>query len=397
MSPSNHAMLAPSASARWTRCPASAYWTARAPAGESSAHAKEGTWAHLLAERMLTGAEGSWFTSSEVADIVKAGFDPESFKLPVSLYVDYVTSLPGNRMIEQSLFVGAVTSEKGAVGTADAVVISDDGCLNICDLKFGKGVRVDADHNTQLIIYAGAFIEEFGWLYDFNRVVLHIIQPRLNHISSWEISLDALRAEIEKIKLAAARCLALLGDHEAPDDPEDYVPCDAACRWCPFCGKCGALARFSLSAAGLDLPSSMKPALDGAAVADILNKSDLIKKWLDSVAETACASLLAGEKIPGYKVVAGRSGNREWSDEDKAEKMLKGWKVPSDVRYVRKLISPTAAEKLIKLKTITDEQWGELSALVSRSPGKPTLVTSDDKRPSIGGKPAADAYPDESK
>lgn len=395
MAPCNHALLAPSASARWTRCPASAYWTARAPAGESSVHAKEGTWAHLLAERLLNSEEG--FTDSEIAEIVKSGFDPESFKLPVSLYVDYVTSLPGNRMTEQVLFVGSVTGEKGAVGTADAVVISDDGCLNICDLKFGKGVRVDADHNTQLIIYAGAFIEEFGWLYDFNRVVLHIIQPRLDHISTWEVSPDALRAEIEKIKLAAARCLALLGDHEVPDAPEDYVPCEAACRWCPFNGKCGALARFSLSAAGLDLPSCMKPALDGAAVADILNKSDLIKKWLDSVAETACASLLAGENIPGYKVVAGRSGNREWTDEDKAEKMLKGWKVPSDVRYVKKLITPAAAEKLIKLKTITDEQWGELSALVSRSPGKPTLAPESDKRPAITSKPSAEDYPDENK
>lgn len=395
MAPCNHALLAPSASARWTRCPASAYWTARAPAGESSAHAKEGTWAHLLAERLLNSEEG--FTDSEIAEIVKSGFDPESFKLPVSLYVDYVASLPGNRMIEQALFVGAVTGEKGAVGTADAVVISDDGCLNICDLKFGKGVRVDADHNTQLIIYAGAFIEEFGWLYDFNRVVLHIIQPRLDHISTWEVSPDDLRAEIEKIKLAAARCLALLGDHEVPDAPEDYAPCEAACRWCPFNGKCGALARFSLSAAGLDLPSCMKPALDGAAVADILNKSDLIKKWLDSVAEAACASLLAGENIPGYKVVAGRSGNREWTDEDKAEKMLKGWKVPSDVRYVKKLITPAAAEKLIKLKTITDEQWGELSALVSRSPGKPTLALESDKRPAITSKPSAEDYPDENK
>ena len=396
MAPCNHALLAPSASARWTRCPASAYWTARAPAGESSVHAKEGTWAHLLAERLLNSEEG--FTDSEIAEIVKSGFDPADFETPVRAYVDYVASLPGNRMIEQALFVGAVTGEKGAVGTADAVVISDDGCLNICDLKFGKGVRVDADHNTQLIIYAGAFIAEFGWLYgEFKKIVLHIIQPRLDHISTWEISPAELNAEIEKIKFAAARCLALIGDHDAPDAPEDYAPCEAACRWCPFSGRCGALARFSLSAAGLDLPSALRPKLDGTAIADILNKSELIKKWLDSVAETACASLLAGENIPGYKVVCGRPGNREWIDADKAEKMMKGWKIPAEARYVKKLITPTAAEKLLKMKTLTEEQWGELSALVSRSPGKPTITTSDDKRPSIGGKPAADAYPDESK
>lgn len=395
MAPCNHAKLAPSSSARWLRCHASAYWSARLPAGAASAYAQEGTWAHLLAERMLTGAEGSWFTSSEVSDIVKAGFDPESFKLPVSLYVDYVRAIPGTLMTEHALFIGPVTGEDGATGTADAVIIDGD-TLHICDLKYGAGVKVSAENNSQLLIYAGATISEFDWLYEFKKICLHIIQPRLDNISKWELSRADFDALINEIKFSAARCFTVMTDPEVPSSDE-YAPGEIACRWCPFKAKCGALARFSLTLAGLELRSTLKPALDGSAVSEILKNSDLIKNWLESVAELACGALLSGEKIPGYKVVTGRPGNREWTDADAAEKMLKGWKVPAEARYVKKLITPTAAEKLLKMKTITDDQWAELSALVYRAPGKPTLALESDKRPAITSKPSAEDYPDENK
>ena len=105
---------------------------------------------------------------------------------------------------------------------------------------------------------------------------------------------------------------------------------------------------------------------------------------------------MEGREVPGYKLVEGRAGSRKWTDESKAEKLLKAWKVPADFRYVKSLISPTQAEKLLKLKTLTDEQWAELCGYVSREPGKPTVVPASDKRPAISGRPAAEDFPDES-
>lgn len=393
MAPSAHALLAPSASSRWMVCYASAYWSARAPAGDSSVYAQEGSWAHLLAERMLTG-DDSGFTDAEVSAIVKAGFDPESFCEPVTQYVDYVRSISSSVLVEQALDLESVTGEPGAEGTADAVILGEDGVLHICDLKFGCGEKVSAPGNTQLLIYAGAVLASFPW-FDFSSVSMHIIQPRLSHFDRWDLTRGQVENLLSMVKVNAARALACANGKSEPE-PEEYHPGPVPCRWCPFRGQCGMLARYALTIAGAELPDSIKPRLDADELSFILSRADMIKKWLESISERALSVILAGDIVPGYKVVTGRAGDREWADAEKAERMLKGWKVPAEARYVKKLISPAAAEKLLKMKTLTPEQWEELSSLVSRKPGKPTLVSESDKRPSIGGKPAADAYPNES-
>ena len=404
MAPQNHALLAPSASSRWLRCPASVIWTSRAPRGESSAFAQEGTWAHALAERYLrAGIDGTpdnevRFTDEEVTAIVAAGLDPDDFRGPVMEYVNYVRSIPGMLLVEQELDLEPITGEKGAKGTSDAVVIDEAGEIHICDLKYGRGEQVEADHNTQLAIYAGAAIAAFGFMADIKIVNLHIVQPRLSHTVVWTAPLDVFEPFLGDIRKGAAKALRLfetVGDGTPAEC--NYHPGPVACRWCCFRGQCGALAGYALTSAGLELPDSIKPKIDGKALADLLSRVDLIQSWLKDLGSAAHDALLAGEKIPGYKLVEGRAGPRKWSDESKAEKMLKGWKVPSEARYVKSLISPTAAEKLVKMKTLTDEQWGELNALISREPGKLTVVPESDKRPAVTGKPDAEAYPDESK
>ena len=145
MAPQKHALLAPSSSSRWLRCPASVIWTARAPQGESSPFAQEGTWAHALAERyLLAGLNGKpddevMFTDAEVAEIVKAGLDPDDFVPPVMEYVTYVRSIPGMLLPEQELDLDSITGESGARGTSDAVIIDESGEMHIsaCNLCGG--------------------------------------------------------------------------------------------------------------------------------------------------------------------------------------------------------------------------------------------------------------------
>ena len=403
MAPQNHALLAPSASSRWLRCPASVIWTSRAPRGESSAFAQEGTWAHALAERYLrAGIDGTpdsevRFTDEEVTAIVAAGLDPDDFRGPVMEYVSYIRSIPGMLLVEQELDLEPITGEKGAKGTSDAVVIDEAGEIHICDLKYGRGEQVEADHNSQLAIYAGAAIAAFGFMADIKIVNLHIVQPRLAHTVVWTAPLDVFEPFLEDIRKGAAKALRLF-EAVGEGTPADcnYHPGPEACRWCCFRGRCGALAGYALTSAGMQLPDSIKPKLDGEAIAALLSRIDLIQSWIKELGNTAHDALLAGEKIPGYKLVEGRAGPRKWSDEGKAEKMLKGWKVPAEARYVKSLISPTAAEKLVKLKTLTEDQWRDLNSVIIREPGKLTVVPEYDKRPAVSGKPEAEAYPDES-
>lgn len=389
-----HALLSPSSAARWMRCPASVVVTRDMPE-DSSPYAIEGTCAHRLAELLLNGADG--FPADEAAKVIAAGVDPDSLVEPVRVYVDYVRSLGSEIVTEVSLDIAIITKEPEARGTSDAVVFSE-GVLHVCDLKYGKGEPVSAEDNPQLAIYAGAALAAFDFLGEIREVCMHIVQPRLNAISVWRVSVDELMTFLAEVTSAGARCLRLLDEFPDPDTvpAEFFQPCAKACRFCRHRGKCAALAKYALSVAGLELPAPLKASLDVQQLAYILDRIGLIKSWMGEVEAAAHAALAEGREVPGYKLVEGRAGSRKWTDESKAEKLLKAWKVPADFRYVKSLISPTQAEKLLKLKTLTDEQWAELCGYVSREPGKPTVVPASDKRPAISGRPAAEDFPDES-
>lgn len=389
-----HALLSPSSAARWMRCPASVVVTRDMPE-DSSPYAIEGTCAHRLAELLLNGADG--FPADEAAKVIAAGVDPDSLVEPVRVYVDYVRSLGPDIVTEVSLDISRITKEPEARGTSDAVVFSE-GVLHVCDLKYGKGEPVSAEDNPQLAMYAGAALAAFDFLGGIREVCMHIVQPRLNSISVWRVSVDELMAFLADVTRAGAQCLRLLDENQDSDTvpAEFFQPCAKACRFCRHRGKCAALAKYALSAAGLELPAPLKASLDVQQLAYILDRVGLIKSWMGEVEAAAHAALMKGREVPGYKLVEGRAGPRKWTDESKAEKLLKAWKVPADFRYVKSLISPTQAEKLLKLKTLTDEQWTELCGYVSREPGKPTVVPASDKRPAISGRPAAEDFPDES-
>jgi len=389
-----HALLSPSSAARWMRCPASVVVTRDMPE-DSSPYAIEGTCAHRLAELLLNGADG--FPADEAAKVIAAGVDPDSLVEPVRVYVDYVRSLGSEIVTEVSLDISLITKEPEARGTSDAVVFSE-GVLHVCDLKYGKGEPVSADGNPQLAIYAGAALAAFDFLGEIREVCMHIVQPRLNSISVWRVSVDELMAFLADVTRAGAQCLRLLDEYPDPDTvpAEFFQPCAKSCRFCRNRGTCAALAKYALSVAGLELPAPLKASLDAQQLAYILDRIGLIKSWMGEVEAAAHAALMEGREVPGYKLVEGRAGSRKWTDESKADKLLKAWKVPADFRYVKSLISPTQAEKLLKLKTLTDEQWTELCGYVSREPGKPTVVPASDKRPAISARPAAEDFPDES-
>ena len=385
-----HALLSPSAAARWVACPGSVALTADMERA-SSAYAVEGTWAHRLAELLLLGEEG--FSEAEVAEVCDAGINPDDLKEPVQVYVDYVRSIPGVLMVERKLPLQDITGEEGARGTADAVIAGDD-VLHICDLKFGIGEKIEARDNLQLAIYAQAALNEYGYMGDFERVHLHIIQPRLHNIDDWEISVEALWDLIRLVKASAVAALA--GESQDPALPM-FCPSRKACRWCPARGKCPHLASYCLTAAGFEdgLLTAGSPLLDSASLGHILEKLDLIAKWSDAVREVARAEFMEGRDVPGFKLVEGREGPRKWSDDKQAEKLLKAWKIPADLRYVKKVITPTQAEKLYKAHSFSDEQWAELQGVVTRAPGKLELVPASDPRPAYSCGTSAEDYPDE--
>lgn len=140
---SEHAKLSPSGAHRWMRCPASLRREEDFP-DESSVYAQEGTRAHEAAAAILEGREPQW----EEDDVVSGM--PEY----VQSYVDLVRELAqgGTLLVEQrvsfSPYMGGAAAS--AFGTSDAVILKDP-TLTVVDLKYGMGVKVDAEDNEQLM------------------------------------------------------------------------------------------------------------------------------------------------------------------------------------------------------------------------------------------------------
>ncbi len=392
---SGHAELAPSAAHRWIRCPGSVPMS-KGIGDTGSSYAAEGTWAHKLAEVRLSGREE--LTEGEIADLVGLTgetYDTAAMAEPVRYYVDYVKSLGGDLFTEQRLSLTEITGEEGARGTADAVILRGSE-LVIADLKFGQGVKVDAVENPQLTIYAGAAVRTFAPMMDeeLAQIRLIIIQPRLDHVSEWTMTPAELEARLDTISKAAAEARREM----ATDETAEWHLCPGLpqCRFCPARGRCRELARFALTAAGLPELKSAVPKLDTDMIGETLGKLDLIQSWIDGMRQVAEEELLKGRSIPGWKLVAGRAGPRKWGDKAAADRALAEKGVPDSLRFVRELISPTQAEKLVKAGQITEEQWQAVQGEITRSEPKPAVVPESDPREPWTPLTAAD-FPDESK
>jgi hypothetical protein len=409
---SAHAELSPSSAVRWMSCPGSVALTRDLP-DTSSGHAEEGTAAHWLAEQSLRNDHPA---AQLVGEVAENGVPiTADMARDVQTYVDYVRdvvrSTQGELLIEQRLPIGHLTGEPGAHGTADAVVLAGDELI-VIDLKFGRGVAVQADDNPQLQIYALAALEEFGIAQDFQRARLVIHQPRLNTVSEWAQPVTDLQAFGEEVAEAAE----FTRREAAP-----LIPTEKGCRWCKAKATCTGLARKVQDEIGADfddLTALTTPEIkadvvvrDAQPLASALKAADLIEVWLKAVRAEAEARLLAGQAVPGFKLVRGKKGNRAWSDAEAAEELLKDtFRLKVEEMYELSLITPTVAEKLApKLDKsgkpaprvegqpkprIGPRQWDKLAALITQSDGKPSVAPESDKRPALVMSAVADDFSD---
>jgi hypothetical protein len=309
-------------------------------------------------------------------------------------YINFVIDESGGNvlMVERSVPIGKITGEQGAVGTADAIVVKDD-LLHVIDLKWGAGVPVDAEGNRQLSIYAMAALDELTGDTGIKRVRMTIVQPRVGdgRPRSWEISVEELNAIRAEIRKHAATAMQMAAGIIEPT----FCPSKDACRFCKARGCCKHFAASALSAAGIEPQfDSMDQPMTPAERGRLLDAVPVVEAWLKHFTDESLKLALDGGELPtGYKLVRGRPGIRKWADDEAAEKMLAGMKVPKADRTVSKVISPTAAQKLVKAQKLSEAQWSKLEALVTRSEGALALAPESDKRPAVEPPSVAEAFP----
>lgn len=438
--PDSHALLSASKSKQWIHCPQSVRLEEGFP-NETSAYAAEGTFAHevceykvkkYLHERTERPQSDEWFTD-EIDQIT-------------DVYAEFVISI-----IERMKVLGCIplvlVEERvdyshiapSGFGTADMIIIGKDddgnGLLQICDFKTGKGVFVDADHNSQMMLYAIGALHAYDYLYDIKTIRMTIVQPRLDNISTFECSRQELEEWGESIKPIAKLAYEGKGWQKAGD----------WCRFCrakPVCRACAeeALALCREEFMDLDAPvfhaddSPILTATDRSSASDqtsdialeqdttgsgsaceapqgavpetteataqyepdrtapvfkqpgliplselvgVLPTLNRISSWIESVfSYISSEAINHGVTIPGYKVVEGRS-KRIFSNTSAVIEAAtqNGY---TDL-FKQQLISLTEFEKMMGKKRFAEI----LGEYVVKPPGKLALVPESDPRPPV--------------
>ena len=379
-----HALLSASGSSRWLNCTPSARLE-EGFANSESVYAAEGTLAHEFAELMLRHINGELTLRKynfRVKKLKKMALYSTEMDAEVEKYVEYVLeqhSVAFNEfgysdlLIEEKIDLTHYIPD--GFGTNDSVIIADD-VAEVIDLKYGKGVVVYAKENSQLMLYGLGALREHELSYDIETIRLTIVQPRLNHVDSWDISADDLRKWGESIVKPKAK---------AADLGEGLQQAGPWCKWCRAKAKCATIAAHHLKLAKHEFKSPHLLTDDN--ILEVYKQQKELVDWAKSVSDYVLKEALKGKKWNGFKLVEGRS-NRTITDKTKAAEILLDGGYTADKFMVSKFTTLSALEKLVGKQELTTL----LAGVLVKPKGKPTLVDNNDKRPEYEDDSAVDDF-----
>lgn len=371
--PGQHALLSPSAAHRWLHCTA-APLLERGVEDKGSTFAEEGTLAHAYCAKKLKEFIGQPTDNEqaeiEILDKYHTGEMDEHTDAYKTIVIEKLSAArqrtaDAQLLVEVRLDFSRRIPE--AFGTSDAVIIADD-VMEVIDFKYGKGVRVEADDNPQMMIYALGAYDRFSFDYDIKTVRMTIVQPRLDNLSEWELGVEDLLDWADYTLKPKAE--------EAYSGKGWQVPGD----WCRFCkvkSQCRALAEQCVSR--VEQTPDPKLLSPDEMAKQILPMLPVIKTWLSGVEDFTLQQALEGVAYDGYKLVEGRSVRRITEPAAVMETLQGEGYRPEDYLRPTELRTITDLERLVGKKRFATLCGG----CIAKPQGKPTLVPESDKRPAF--------------
>lgn len=393
-----HALLSPSGAKKWLACSASLACEKDIP-NTSGKAAVTGTACHTIAEMHLNQyikgtalpleREVGAYVLDEGKGQIKALISPMKGAVLITAdmieqvrkYTDYckaIIDVATYAKLEMRVNLTEVLHPgyEGVetFGTADLVAVqelanTDEHMLIIGDLKTGRH-RVEAKENKQLMLYALGVYRRLKRRYNITVVRLAIFQPCAGGASEWDISVEGLELFA---KFAQKRALLALDAYfrgKKNLKASDFKPSVDGCQWCRFSEQCAARTKTVNSVLAEELEDDFVLELTTEQLVVEYEKLPLLRQHIDKVEKAMSAALHSGKKVPGYKLVEGRPGNRAWKDADAIEVSH------GDILKKEVLMSPTEAAKVLSA-----DEMAALEPFITRKPGAPCVATADDKRP----------------
>ena len=373
-----HAEHSPSQLHRIIACPQSVKLSLGEP-NETSSYAQEGTMLHEVMEKSLgTSSRHKEPIIMSDEDLILTGRRPltreqrRACENAAEYYFEVLQSLmfEGSVKIElESVSSLAYLNMPTCYGIAD-VRLTTPKSLHILDWKFGQGVEVHVKDNPQFQAYALGSASSVSDLLAYEKVVTHVVQPRLNNYYGQEYT-------PQELILWGEETLRPALDMAMSDGPCN--PGVEQCRWCLAKHKCEARYRLAESTAQEIFTMYAKGSITDEKVAHLLKDAKMLEFYIKDLKVRALDQCCSGNGFPGFKAVSGRT-SRGWRDEEKAREFLleksDEGEFDFDDLFVSKFLTPPKAEKLTKMMK-KDE---EFQALIQVFPGKPTLVPESDPR-----------------
>lgn len=383
-----HAKLSASGAHRWIECPGSVSLEEGLP-DKKTEYAEYGTAGHTLAQTALE--EGLPVVKYKGDRLNKSEEFPDGFLVDdemieaVQQYVDYCNGLgAGHKFIEKRVDFSEWVPE--GFGTSDYIHVEKDNgghIIHCVDLKMGKGVRVYAKDNPQGMLYALGVLNEMNMAFEFSdndRVVISIVQPRLDHIDEWEITVKGLLTWANDVVRPAAQ--------KAMDGVMEFGPDEKPCKFCKARSTCKALAELNMDAVAKvfrpipdpDMELKETHELTNEDISKLIPLTDGIIEWCKALQAYAFQLMEGGTPIEGYKIVRGRAGNRKWVDEQQVSVILSEYFSTDELFQPAKLLTPPNMVKLLKINGQSDDL---ISPLWTQSEGKLTMAKEEDPREEV--------------
>lgn len=401
IAPSRHAICRPSSAYRWAACPGSVGLSHGAEDLWSEA-SDIGTACHAMAASVLNDRARGLTCAQFVGMSLPIGATTRVVEIDDEMaehaqhYVDGLRkylALADEYQIEAPLDISPLTGETDALGTADAVVFFGNE-LQIHDAKFGY-IPVRPENNAQLMTYAAAKYIEVARARPIVSIRLVIHQPRVYQAPlEWSLTPQTLSEFAKKLRPVAQAAIWSIGKSELQIREAGLFKAGAdQCEYCPARFSCKTIEQSvitTITQNAADLHRDPSPGIQNAttqvAQADIArlvavyDAIPLIDIFTKAVAVRLRREVEAN-RVPQYKLVAGRKGRRKWLNDVDVEQQFQRMRLRQDEMYTYRLISPTRAEELFGKSN--PNVWKRMQGWITQAPGVPVLAKADDIRPAI--------------